>query len=195
MILYINKPNYEEIKLKWSNKPPLVLFHTGSLYFTVRNSYVLNLQPKETRKSAVHCNADCEVTGSSQEVSLTSSKEKSSSGSQSSDNTQTVPFQGDSIKDFTCVRGLTEELPDGPRDTFVGNVSYTTWSSKENHMGVQKPPEHMGATENKKHKGAKTSMRTWDPASACSFCSNAFANDSHHEARRHKSHSLQSTDN
>jgi len=88
MILYISKPNYEEIKLQRSNKPPSVLFHTGSLYFTVRNSYVLDLQPKETRKLAVYFNADCEVTGSSQEVPLTSSKEKSSV-SQSSDNTTT----------------------------------------------------------------------------------------------------------
>ena len=47
----INTPDYNLVELKKSKIPPSALFHTGYLYFTVRTSVVLNLQPGEKKES------------------------------------------------------------------------------------------------------------------------------------------------
>ena len=48
-LLYIRSPTYKEIPLQTSPKARSVLFHTGSVYYTIRCSHVLDLQANESR--------------------------------------------------------------------------------------------------------------------------------------------------
>ena len=117
----IHTPSYNLVDLRKSTNPPSTLFHTGYLYFTVRTSKVLNLQPGEEQKVEVNFEADCDIT-STQDVPSIKSPRASMLDFPCNNDTEVRKLQEEVCQSAFCVRRVQIEFPDGSSDE-LGEVS------------------------------------------------------------------------
>jgi len=128
----IHSRSYNLIDLKKSKNPTLTLFHTGYLYFTVRTSTVLNLQPGEEQRVCVNFAADCDIT-STKDVPRTKSPRASMLDIPCNNDTEVRKLQEEVCQSSFCARRVQNwishriedrrvEFPDGSSDE-LGEVS------------------------------------------------------------------------
>ena len=113
----INLPKENVVQLKKAGHPPSVLFHSGCLYYTVRNSQTLELKTDESRPISLWLQADCEITSD-----LDDSDSPSSSQSLTNSRTEIfnkMPFRTESGSPTACVRRVSLKIPDTWRENYV----------------------------------------------------------------------------
>ena len=112
----INSPEFDLIKLEKARHAPSISFHTGSLYFTVRSSTVLDLQAGESRKLSLKLNADCDVMYT-QDTSQTSSFKESYPEVPCNSISSAMPFHEDPRNATHCERKVRVEFQEGYIDS------------------------------------------------------------------------------
>jgi len=124
--MVINNPQYDLVSLTRSRTSPSVSFHTGSIYYTVRHSAVLNLQPGETQTVHVKLNADCDLV-STHETPHTRSRRPTNSEDSPNTFSHEPPFHEDIEELSADVRRVHVEFPDGyksPSSTVYGKDAH-----------------------------------------------------------------------
>ena len=96
----INYPYGDKVNLQKSPDLPSVPFTTGSLYFTVRSSHVLDLQPHQSVDLDYEFNADCDLSIVSSNALSTSFSGPHFDDSPWRDDVTTTPFH-EELADMT----------------------------------------------------------------------------------------------